>query len=104
MDDASLSSRGRHRGTGGGGDGSGGHGSNGGPSRVNGCAGGSIKQSASLTALDLHVESVQGSSRTHSGNLGVGRLANSEMAARRLTFQLSRLQLLLGLSSKVCEP
>ena len=30
----------------------------------------------------------------------VGRLANSEMAARRLTFLLSRLQLLLGLSSK----
>ena len=30
----------------------------------------------------------------------VGRLANSEMAARRLAFLMSRLQLLLGLSSK----
>ena len=66
----------------------------GGSSGSGGGGGGQIKHSTSLT--DLAGAELVGPG----GGRAAGRLANSEMAARRLTFLMSRLQLLLGLSSK----
>ena len=56
-----------------------------------------LKHSQSLTDL-AGAELGGGDGRRH--HSAAGRLANSEMAARRLTFLMARLQLLLGLSSK----
>ena len=58
---------------------------------------GTIKASASLSDLQ---DAAGGGGGTSPNSTATGRLGQSEMAARRLNFLLSRLQLLLGLSAK----